>query len=319
VWGSIGTAISAIAVAPSDSNIVWVGLNNGVLLKTANATAAAPFWTSVDDNNTIDPLPNRSINDILINRTNASEVYVCLGGFSAGNLQRTTNSGTTWSVVTGAGATALPNAPMFSIAQHPVQATAFYVGSEVGAFDTQDNCATWSTTNEGPADVSCNQLRFIPGTTTLLLGTHGRGVWTAELTVPGTRVVGVGCAGSSGTPTLSATSPRIGLSTTITCAGVVPNRPVLLLQGLSQWTWFGNRLPFDLAPFGAAGCKLNISPDIVREFAAGASSTVTINMAIGPSPALVGQRFYLQAVVDDPAANSWGHTTSNAVEMTIGQ
>lgn len=320
VWvaakASTGSTITAIAISPSSSNIVWVGHANGAVFRTANATAANPTWVTVDAG-TGGVLPDRAVNAIAIHPTNAGEVLVGLGGFVAGNLLRTTNNGTGWSVVTGSGAGTLPNAPIYAIAQHPILADRYYVATEVGVFDSQDNCATWSTTNEGPADVACYDLTFIPGTTTLLAGTHGRGIWTAELSAPGARNLGIGCAGSNGTPFLSATAPHLGQPSTVTLNGPVFNQPVYLLQGLSKWSWFGNPLPFDMAPFGAPGCMLRISPDIVREWSLAAQGTLQTLLPIGSSPALVGQQFYLQAVVVDPAANAWGHTLSNAVHMTI--
>ena len=56
----------------------------------------------------------------------------------------------------------------------------------------------------------------------------------------------------------------------------------------------------------------------MRELTLAAQGTITLPMSIGSSPALVGQQFFLQAVVVDPAANAWGNTLSNAVHMTIG-
>jgi hypothetical protein len=314
---STGSPISAIAISPMSADIVWVGHNNGAVFRTANATAANPTWVTVDDGANVGSLPNSAVTDLAIHRTNPGEVWVTFGGFVAGNVQRTTNNGTSWTAMQGLGGTALPNAPMLTIVQHPLRAGSFYVGSEVGVFDTHDSGATWSTTNEGPADVACYDLTFIPGTTTLLAGTHGRGIWSAELSEPGARNLGIGCPGSNGTPFLSATPPRLGQSSTVTLNGPVFNQPVFLLQGLSKWSWFGNRLPFDMAPFGAPGCELRISPDIVREWSLAAQGTLQTQMPIGSNPALVGQQFYLQAVVVDPAANAWGNTLSNAVHMTI--
>ncbi len=314
---STGVPISAIAISPMSADIVWVGDNNGAVFRTANATAATPTWVTVDNGANVGTLPNRAVTGIAIHGTNAGEVWVTFGGFAAGNVQRTTNNGTSWTAMQGAGVTALPNAPMLTIVQHPLLAGSFYVGSEVGVFDTHDSGTSWSTTNDGPADVACYDLDFIPGTTTLIAGTHGRGIWTAELSVPGARSLGAGCPGSNGTPALTATTPRLGQSMGITLNGAMNGRPVYLLQGLSKFSWFGNALPFDMAPFGAAGCKLLMSPDIVREMTLGASGPVTTSLPIGSSPALVGQQFFLQALVVDPAANTWGHTLSNAMHLTI--
>jgi hypothetical protein len=50
------------------------------------------------------------VNVITIHRTTPTTVLVGFGGFVAGNLQRTTNDGTNWSLVTGSGPGMLPAA-----------------------------------------------------------------------------------------------------------------------------------------------------------------------------------------------------------------
>ena len=171
--------ISAIAVARGNSNIVWIGLNNGEVYRSINATSATPAWITVDDNGATNPLPNRYITRIVIDPDNSSIAYVAMGGFSDGNLQKTTN-GSTFTDVTGTGATGLPFAPINGAARHPTNPLWLYVGTEVGIFTSMDGGATWSTTNEGPANVSVDELVFMHGSTTLLAATHGRGLFTAE-------------------------------------------------------------------------------------------------------------------------------------------
>ena len=42
---SVGSKISAIGVAPGDSDIIWVGHNNGEVYFTENGTDTVPTWT----------------------------------------------------------------------------------------------------------------------------------------------------------------------------------------------------------------------------------------------------------------------------------
>jgi len=182
IWSAARPAgndnISAIAVAKGNSNIVWIGLNNGEVYRTTNATAATPTWITVDDNGSTNPLPNRYITRIVIDPDVSSTAYVALGGFSDANLQKTTN-GSTFTDITGSGATSLPLAPIYGVARHPTNAQWLYVGTEVGIFTSMDGGATWATTNEGPANVSVDEIVFMHGSTTLLAATHGRGLFTA--------------------------------------------------------------------------------------------------------------------------------------------
>ena len=52
-WAAIKTPsdsfISAVAVAPGNSNVVWVGHNNGKIFKTSNATAATIVTAGPND------------------------------------------------------------------------------------------------------------------------------------------------------------------------------------------------------------------------------------------------------------------------------
>ncbi|MCG3123513.1 MAG: hypothetical protein GIKADHBN_01933 [Phycisphaerales bacterium] len=184
-WFSIKPAgddnISAIAIARTDSNVVWVAQNNAKLFKTSNGLATSPTWTTIDDNGTLNPLPNRYITRIVIDPASASTVYVALGGFSPDNLWRTTDGGTTWTDVTGSGPTGLPDAPIRGLARHPSKPGWLYAGTEVGIFASTDDGATWSTTNDGPANVSVDELVFMSNSTTLLAATHGRGLFTANI------------------------------------------------------------------------------------------------------------------------------------------
>jgi hypothetical protein len=173
--------ISALAIAPGNSNVVWVAQNDGKVYKTINGLAQAPTWTTVDDNGATNPLPDRYPTRIVIDQGNSNVVYIAFGGFSSGNFQRTTDGGVTWTALTGTGAASLPLAPVRGIARDPSNANALYVGTEVGVFSSLDGGAHWSATNQGPANVSVDELVFLPGSRVLLAATHGRGIWQTNL------------------------------------------------------------------------------------------------------------------------------------------
>ena len=173
--------ISAIAVAKGNSNVVWTAQNDGKVYKTVNGSDTAPTWTTIDDNSAANPLPNRYPTRILIDPSDSNVVYVAFGGFSDGNLQRTTNGGQTWADVTGTGVNSLPFAPIRGVARNPTKPNWLYVGTEVGIFASEDGGATWQANNEGPASVSVDELVFMNNSSTLLAATHGRGVWTLRL------------------------------------------------------------------------------------------------------------------------------------------
>ncbi|MBM3545985.1 MAG: hypothetical protein FJX54_03450 [Alphaproteobacteria bacterium] len=163
--------ISAIAVASGNSSVIWVGHNNGEVYKTANGTATSPTWTAV----TIGP--SRQVMRILIDPSDSNTVYVSFGGYSSGNLRKTSDGGSSWTTIS----TGLPEAPIRGIARHPTNASWIYAGTEVGVFTSEDGGSSWSTTNDGPGAVSIDELFFAGTTTTLVAATHGRGMFQASL------------------------------------------------------------------------------------------------------------------------------------------
>jgi hypothetical protein len=170
-WASIkptiSSPISAIAVAQGNSDIIWVGHNNGSIYSTANGTATTPTWVQHNAG-----LPGRYVERLLITPGVPNKVYAAFGGYSSGNVWRTVNGGTNWTDISGN----LPAAPANSIVLAPGTTNILYVGTEVGVFGSTTDGTTWSTGNDGPANVSVDELFWM--TNKLVAVTHGRGLWS---------------------------------------------------------------------------------------------------------------------------------------------
>lgn len=167
--------ISALAATPGAPGTVWVGHTDGKVFRSTDATAAAPTWQQVGTTGT-DPLqPQRVCTCITVHPAHRDTVYVCFGGFEHDNLWVTEDAGAHWRSL----AAALPQAPIRALAVHPAHERFLYCGTEVGLFASEDAGATWSPTNEGPANCSVEDLFWMKdgGADVLVCVTHGRGMF----------------------------------------------------------------------------------------------------------------------------------------------
>ena len=176
IKSDIGSNISAIAVAPGNSDIIYVGHNDGSLYKTTNGTDANPNWNDI----TGASMPSRFLMRIAIDPNDADVVYVSFGGYNSNNLWKSTDGGTIWSQSTGTAPSNLPPAPIRTIAIKPDHSNFIYVGTEVGIFASEDSGASWSLENDGPANVSTDELVW-GDNDTLYAATHGRGIYRVSI------------------------------------------------------------------------------------------------------------------------------------------
>ena len=208
IKGGAGTNnfISAIAVAKGNSDIIWVGHNNGEVYSTTNGTATNTTWTQEYLNTP--NLPGRNCTRLAIDPNNSSNVYATFGGFSTNNIYRTIDGGLTWTNIAGG----LPAAPVYSIVIAPFSSSYLYVGTDIGIFGSANSGASWSPANEGPANVQVQELFWARNY--LYAAAHGRGAYRIALgppTVVVSPTVATGYSGfkftftasAIGTPTLN--------------------------------------------------------------------------------------------------------------------
>ncbi|MGE3173692.1 MAG: cytochrome c peroxidase [Planctomycetota bacterium] len=131
---------------------------------------------------------------------------------------------------------------------------------------------------------------------------------------------GEGCPNAAGAiMTVSGTPPIRGGTCTLTFADTPsPTSVVIACLGLSRSSGAGLAgapdLPLDLGPIGMPGCRLLVSADLGVEFLIGRQMV----LGIPDAPAFRGLTFYVQGLVEDPAANTLGMVASDAGACTIG-
>ena len=100
----IAGAINALAIHPTNPNIIYIGAVNGGVWRTANATATSPTWFPLTDNlasQSIGALefdPTDTTYQTLVAGSGKLSSYGAIGPARIGVL-RTTDGGNTWSVL----------------------------------------------------------------------------------------------------------------------------------------------------------------------------------------------------------------------------
>ncbi|MCR9243526.1 MAG: hypothetical protein NXI31_00735 [bacterium] len=324
IKGNVGSLIASIAVTPGVPNRVFVGHNDGRLYRTTNGTSGSPTWTAIDDNAGNDPLPDRVVTRLVVDPSNPNQVYACFGGFAADNVWRSADAGLTWTAVTGTGPLALPAAPVYGLAVHPDDGDVLYAATEVGLFASGDGGVNWSTNNEGPANVVCEEVTFAHGTgpRRLVLATLGRGMWTADVVLPTAAPFGTACAGHATPPQLDVDPlqpARIGRMLTLAATGLLAGQPgAWVALGLSNTTWSGGTLPHPLDAFGMTGCALQTSVEAALMSPISAAGEAQWSLPMPASPGFLGLPLYAQAFAAEPNANPAGFVTTRPLAMTVG-
>ncbi|HET7732138.1 MAG TPA: hypothetical protein VFK48_19100 [Usitatibacter sp.] len=168
--------INAIEVQPGDSAAIWVGHNNGEVYRTASGLDAAPSWVRVGQG----VLPGRRVQRITLDAGNPARAIVSYTGFVPDNVWQTLDNGATWSSITAN----LPAAPVFDVKRHPTRPDWLYAATSVGVFTSENGGQSWSTTNEGPANIRVRELFWIDNAT-LGAATYGRGMFKVSVAAGG--------------------------------------------------------------------------------------------------------------------------------------
>jgi hypothetical protein len=128
---------------------------------------------------------------------------------------------------------------------------------------------------------------------------------------------GAGCAGSLGTPTLSATPGSLPIQGS-NFQVEIRNMPIdLAIMTVTLESSFHGGMPLPLPIPSAPGCSLLVSP-LVNSVVVGSGGVGTWAWSVPSSPAFFGTMFYNQAFVLDPGANQLGVVTTNAAQGRLG-
>ena len=173
--------ITTIDMSPLDTNIVWVGTDDGRVW-LLDRMAGSTFNVSTT-------LPDRWVTSVQAGLTDIHTCYVTYSGFRYHDYTpyvfKTTNDGMDWLDITGN----LPEVPVNDIIQNPEHEEVLYVATDVGVFTTQDGGIGWEPLGESLPRVPVTDLALYREEMKLIAATYGRGIYT--ITLPEVDIVSI--------------------------------------------------------------------------------------------------------------------------------
>ena len=167
--------ISAIAAAPSNGNVVYLGFTNGYVARTSNGLAPSPTW-SIFTNGLI----GAWVSSVAVDPVDPNVAYCTYSNYGVPHVLRTLDGGQSWSSIDGISFAGVPDIPVHWIAVRPCNSQQLYAATELGVFASDDGGASWQPANAGLAHTVVESLDF-QDDDTLVAFTHGRGAFLTNL------------------------------------------------------------------------------------------------------------------------------------------
>ena len=167
---------TAFTVSPhtTTSSTLFVGTVLGDVFKITNANTT-PIWTEIELQNVI----VGSISDIEVGASE-NEIFVTIHNYGVESIWYTNNGGTSWVAKEGN----LPDMPVKSILQNPLNSEEVIIGTELGVWYTNNFSSAsprWSSSFNGMRNVKVLDLD-VRNDNMVFAATYGRGVFSGMFT-----------------------------------------------------------------------------------------------------------------------------------------
>ncbi len=174
------TTIYAIAESPVDEKVIWVGTDDGNIQVTTDAGAT---WTNVAPN--IPEMPaGLWVSSVEPSHFDRNTCYVTVDGHRSGDMRtyvfKTTDLGATWQSLTTADIDGFAHV----IKEDLVNPRLLFLGTEFGLYISLDGGISWKRFENNLPPVPVYALAIHPRDASLVIGTHGRGIYIIDDLLP---------------------------------------------------------------------------------------------------------------------------------------
>jgi photosystem II stability/assembly factor-like uncharacterized protein len=165
--------ITTIEESPLKFGLLFVGTDDGLIHISKDGGYT---WSKIMDKE------NLWVTGISASNHSESRLYACLNAYRDDHFKPylfTSNDyGTTWQAI----GTNLPAEPIMVVREDPKNANILYLGTDNGLYISFDKGQTFMNANgNGLPAVSVNDLQIHPRDNELIVGTHGRSIYVADL------------------------------------------------------------------------------------------------------------------------------------------
>ena len=163
------TNLNAIAVAPSDGNVIYVASTNSVFRSTNGGAS----WTNISSG-----LGGGTSTYIAISDFDPNRIWVTKSGYTGNSkVFFSSNGGNSWTNLSAG----LPNLPVNCVVFENGSPDGIYIGTDVGVYYRDNTTNGWVQFMNNLPNVIVNELEIHYDSRKLRAGTYGRGVWESPL------------------------------------------------------------------------------------------------------------------------------------------
>ncbi|MBI5729858.1 MAG: fibronectin type III domain-containing protein [Ignavibacteriales bacterium] len=176
------TQVTAISTSTSNStNVLYYGTSEGKVYRMNNANSGDPAKVDITGAN----FPQGYVNCIAVDPTNSANAIVVFSNYNVDRLWYTTDSGSSWTSISGNLTGGVPSVRWAKIFYVNNQLNVF-LATSTGVYKTNTlsgGTTTWSPEAQTSiGNVVCVMLDYRSSDNTLVVATHGRGVFEAKIT-----------------------------------------------------------------------------------------------------------------------------------------
>ena len=169
---NVNGAIRALAMAPSDPQVVYAATNDGNVLVSLDGGSG---WEVVREGH---PGWPRVTRELWVEPGDALTVYLAGAVFGVEQVLRSGDGGQSWVSLDGD----LPDVPVnVVVADHRSPLPVLYAGTDSGLWRSLNDGATWSRYGAGMPHAVVIDILLQPERGRLVVGTQGRGAWEVPI------------------------------------------------------------------------------------------------------------------------------------------